>query len=112
MLGDYPHTSVGPWRAESGGDGSPRPQVEVYTTQYGDVMHRVVHPTIYETVQALGYRDLYTANHQVKGERTLKERARTCKGILGLRTWLARHSAVLAPLLRAPMPRWQAAPKD
>ena len=40
------------------------------------------------------------------------ERAPTRQGIPGLRAWLARHSAVLTPLLRAPPPRWQAAPKD
>ena len=31
---------------------------------------------------------------------------------LGLWARLARHNAVLAPLLRVPPPRWQAAPKD
>ena len=45
-------------------------------------------------------------------ERALKERAPTRKGIPGLRAWLARHVAVLVPLLREPPPRWQAAPKD
>ena len=43
---------------------------------------------------------------------SLKERAPTCKGIPSLRAWLAYHNAVLVPLLRAPTPRWQAAPKD
>ena len=94
---------------------APAPQVEVYTTEYGDVTQVVVPPTIYEMVQALGYHhlgDLYTADHRVIGEWALKERAPTRKGIPGLRAWLARHSAVLTPLLRAPIPRWQAAPKD
>ena len=89
--------------------------MEVYNTQYGDITQVVVSATIYETVQALGYHhlgDLYTADHRVAGERALKERVPTCKGILGPRVLLARHSAVLVPLLRAPTPRWQAAPKD
>ena len=48
MLRDYPHTGAGPWRTESGGNGGPRPpQVEVYTTQYSDVTHVVVPPTVY-----------------------------------------------------------------
>ena len=66
-------------------------------------------------MQALGYHhlgDLYTEDHPIKGERALKERAPARKGIPGLRAWLARHSAALAPLLRVPPPRWQAAPKD
>ena len=70
---------------------------------------------MYETVQALGYYrlgDLYTENHQVLPERALKRRAPARKGIPGLRAWLARHAAVLVPLLREPTPRWQAAPKD
>ena len=92
---------------------APAPQVEVYNTRYGDVTQVIVPPTIYETVQALGYHhlgDLYTADYQVIGERALKERAPTRKGIPGLRAWLACHNAVLVPLLRAPTPRWQAAP--
>ena len=55
------------------------PQVEVYPTQYGDVVQVIIPPTIYETVQALGYHhlgDLYTEDHRVKRERTLKEPAR------------------------------------
>ena len=56
--------------------------------------------------------DLYTEDHRIKGERALKERAPAHKGIASLRAWLARHSAILAPLLRVPPPRWQAAPKD
>ena len=66
-------------------------------------------------MQALGYHhlgDLYIADLQVKGELTLKERAPAHKGIPVLRVWLTRHSAILAPLMRAPPPRWQAAPKD
>ena len=66
-------------------------------------------------MQALGYHrlgDLYTAEHRVIGERALKERTPTRKGVPGLGAWLARHNAVLVPRLRAPTPRWQAAPKD
>ena len=66
-------------------------------------------------MRALGYHhlgDLYTADHRVVGERAVKERAPTCKGLPGPRAGLARHSAVLAPLLPAPTPRWQAAPKE
>ena len=89
--------------------------MEVYHTQYSDITQVVVPPTIYETVQALGYHhlgDMYTADCQVAKERALKERGPTHKGIPGLRAWLARHNAVLVPLLRAPTPQWQAAPKD
>ena len=71
--------------------------------------------TVYETVQALGYHhlgDLYTENHQVLLERALKRRVPARKGIPELRAWLARHAAVLVPLLREPTPRWQAATKD
>ena len=42
----------------------------------------------------------------------LKERAPARKGIPGLCMWLACHGAVPVPLLRAPPPRWQVAPKD
>ena len=117
VLGDHPHTGAGPRRAEGGGDGDPRPPG-------GGVQHPLWRrhtgghpppPTIYETVQALGYHhlgDLYIAHHRVAGERALKERVPTCKGIPGLKAWLACHNAVLVPLLRAPTPRWQAAPKD
>ena len=88
---------------------APAPQVEVYPTQYGDVTQVVIPPTVYETVQALGYHhlgDLYTEDRRIKGERALKERAPARKGIPGLKAWLARHSAVLAPLLWVPPPRW------
>ena len=81
----------------------------MYPTQYTDVAQVIIPPTVYETVQALGYHHLgdpYTADHRIKGERTLKERAPARKGMPGLRAWLARHSAVLAPLLRVPPPRW------
>ena len=87
---------------------APAPQVDVYPTQYGDVVQVVIPPTVYETVQALGYHhlgDLYTEDHRVKGERTLKERAPARKGIPGLQAWLARHGAVLAPLWQVPPPR-------
>ena len=57
-------------------------------------------------------RDLYTADHWVKGKRIVKQRAPTRKDIPGLKAWLARHSAVLAPLLRPPPPRLEAAPKE
>ena len=66
-------------------------------------------------MQALGYHylgDLYTLDHLIRGERALKERAPAGKRIPGLSVWLARHSTVLVLLLRAPPPRWQAAPKD
>ena len=89
--------------------------MEVYPTPYGAVVQVVVPPTVYETVQALGYHhlgDLYTKDHRVPPERTLKGRAPARKGIPRLRAWLARHAAVLVPLLREPTPRWQAAPKD
>ena len=114
LLKDNPHPDRGPTRTPGRGGGGPRPQVEVYPTQYGDVVQVITPPTVYETVQALGYHhlgDLYTEDHRVKGERTLKERAPARKGIPGLRAWLARH-AVLAPLLGVPPPRWQTAPKD
>ena len=89
--------------------------MEVYPTQYGNVVQVIIPPTIYETVQALGYHhlgDLYTGDYRVKQDCALKERAPTRKGIPGLRAWLARHAAVLSPLLREPLPRWHAAPKD
>ena len=81
------------------------PRVQVHPTRYGDVTQVVVPPKVYETTQALGYHhlgDLYTPDHQIVGERALKERAPTRKGIPGLRVWLARRSAVLVPLLRSP----------
>ena len=94
---------------------APAAQVEVYPTPYGAVEQVVVPPTVYETVQALCYHhlgDLYTEDHGVLPERTLKGRAPARKGIPGLRAWLARHAAVLVPLPREPTLRWQAAPKD
>ena len=105
----------GPGGPRAGAMGAPAPRVEVYPTQYGDVTQLVIPPTVYETVQALGYHhlgDLYTADRRIKGERTLKERVPARKGIPGLRAWLARYSAVLVLLLRVPSLRWQAAPKD
>ena len=87
----------------------------MYPTQYCDVVQAIIPPTIYETVQALGIHhlgDLYTKDHRVLRERTLKERAPTRKGIPSLRAWLTRHVAVLVPLLRVPPLRWKAAPKD
>ena len=115
MLGDHPILVRGPGGPRAGAMAAPTPQVEVYPSQYGGVTQVVVPPSIYETVQALGYHhlgDLYTADHLIVGERAVKERALTRKGIPGLRAWLTPHSAVLVPLLRAPTPRWQAAPKD
>ena len=113
--GTTPILVRGPGGPRSAAAAAPAPQVEVYTTLYGAVAQVVVPPTVYETVQALGYHhlgDLYTENHQVLPERALKRRAPARKGIPGLRAWLARHAAVLVPLLREPTPRWQAAPKD
>ena len=52
--------------------------MEVYPTQHGDVVRVVIPPTVYETVEALGYHqlgDLYTEDHRIKRERTRKERA-------------------------------------
>ena len=108
-----PTVSGGPRAAAAA---APAPQVEVYPTPYGAVVVQVVvPPTVYETVQTLGYHhlgDLYTGDHQVLPERALKRRAPARKGIPGLRAWLARHAAVLVPLLREPTSRWQAAPND
>ena len=91
---------------------APAPQVEVYPTQYGDVVHVVIPLTVYETVQALGYHhlgdlythlgDLYTEDHRIKEEQTLKERVPARKGIPGLRAWLARHGAVPVPYCGCP----------
>ena len=113
MLGQCSGTTPilvrGPGGLRAGAMAAPAPpRVEVYNTQYGDVTQVVVPPTIYEMVQALGYHhlgDLYTADHRDAGEWALKERAPTRKGIPGLKAWLARHNAVLVPLLRAPTPR-------
>ena len=113
--GTTPILIRGPGGPRAGAAAAPAPQVEVYPTPYGNVVQVVVPPVIYETVHALGYHhlgDLYTADHRVQRERTLKERAPARKGIPGLRAWLARHAAVLVPLLQEPPPRWQAAPKD
>ena len=99
----------GPRRPRAEAPAAPFPQLGVYHTQYGNITQVVSPPpTVYETVQALGYHhlgDLYTADFWVAGERALKERAVMCKGIPGLRAWLARHTTALVPLLRTPMPR-------
>ena len=113
--GTTPILVRGPGGSRVGAAAAPAPQVEKYPTQYGDVVQVVIPSTVYETVHALGYHhlgDLYTEDHRVKGEKTLKERALARKGIPGLLAWLARHGAVLAPLLRVPPPQWQTAPKD
>ena len=113
--GTTPILVRGPGGPRAGAVAAPDPQVEVYPTQCSDVVQVVIPPTVYETVQALGYHhlgDLYTEDHRIKGEQALKERAPAYKGIPGLRAWLARHGAILAPLLRVPPLRWQAAPKD
>ena len=113
--GTTPILMRGPGGPRAGAMAAPAPRVAVYNTQYGGVTQVIVPPTIYETVQAVGYHhlgDLYTEDHWDAGERALKERAPTRKGIPGPRAWLACHNAVLPPLPRAPTPRWQAAPKD
>ena len=113
--GTTPILVRGPGGPRAGAMAAPAPRVAVYNTQYGGVMQVIVPPPLWEMVQALGYHhlgDLYTADHRAAGERALKERAPTRKGIPGLRVWLARHDAVLVPLLRAPTPRWQVVPKD
>ena len=113
--GTTPILVRGPGGPRAAAAAAPAPQVEVYPTPYGDVVQVVVPPTVYEMVQALGYHhlgDLYTGDHRVLPECALKGRAPARKGIPGLRAWLTSHAAVLAPLLREPPPRWQAAPKD
>ena len=82
----------GPSRSRAGAPAAPAPQVEVYRTQYGEVVQVVIPPTVYETMQAVGYHhlgDLYTEDHRIKGKRALKERAPARKDIPGLRAWLA-----------------------
>ena len=62
----------GPW---AGAAVAPAPQVEVYPTQYGNVVHVITPPTVYETVQALGYHhlgDLYTGTTESKGSAPLR----------------------------------------
>ena len=113
--GTTPMLVWGPSRPRAGAPAAPTTKVEVYPTHYGDVTQVVVPPKVNVTIQALGYHhlgDLYTQDHRIVGERALKERAPTHKGIPGLQVWLAHHSAVLVPLLRAPTLRRQAAPKD
>ena len=66
--GTTPILVRGPGGPRSAAAAAPAPRVEVYTTLYGAVAQVVVPPTVYETVQALGYHhlgDLYTENHQV-----------------------------------------------
>ena len=103
--GTTPNLIRRPEKPRAGGAAAPTPQVEVYQTPYGNVVQVVVPPVIYKTVHAHGYRhlgDLNTADHRVLRKRTLKERAPARKGISVLRAWLARHAAVLIPLLREP----------
>ena len=98
--GTSPILVRGPGGPRAGAAAAPAPQVEVYPTQYGNVVQVIMPLTIYETVQALGYHhlgDLYTGDHRVKQDCALKERAPTRKGIPGLREWLTRHGAVLVP---------------
>ena len=112
--GTIPILLRGPGGPRVGAMAAPAPLVEVYTTQYGNVTQVLVPPHQLRD-SALGYHhvgDLYSADHRVMGEQALKEIALTRKGIPGLRTWPARHSAIPTPLTRAPTPRWQAAPKD
>ena len=93
--GTTPILVRGPSGSRAGAAAAPAPQVEVYPTQYGDVVQVIIPPTVYETVRALGYHhlgDLYTEDHGIKGERTLKEQAPACKGVPGLRAWLAMPS--------------------
>ena len=78
-------------------------------------MQVVIRPTIWDTVQALGYHhlgDRYTEHRRVKEERTLNERAPARKAIPGLQAWLARQGAVVAPLMRVPPPQRHSAPQD
>ena len=113
--GTTPILVRGPGEPWAGAEAAPAPLVEVYPTPYGDVVQVIAPPVIYQTVQTLGYHhlgNLYTEDRRVLRERAQKERAPTRKGIPGLQTWLARHAAVLVPLLREPPPRWQAAPKN
>ena len=73
--GTTPILVRGPGGPRSAAAAAPAPRVEVYTTLYGAVAEVVVPPTLYETVQALGYHhlgDLYTENNQVLPERALK----------------------------------------
>ena len=66
--GTTPILVRGPGGSRAGAATTPAPQVEVYLTQYGDVVQVVIPPTVYETVQALGLGDLYTEDHRIKGE--------------------------------------------
>ena len=45
----------GPAGPRVGAMAAPTPRVQVYNTQYGGVTQVVVPPTLYETVQALGW---------------------------------------------------------
>ena len=88
--GTTPILVRGPRGPRAAAAAAPAPQVEVYPTPYGAVVQVVVPPTVYETVQALGYHhlgDLYTGDHQVLPERALKGRAPARKGIPGLRAY-------------------------
>ena len=111
ILGDDPQPGVGPWRTAGRGDapreGVPNPVQRCHTGEHSP----------YHLRDGAGSRvppvsGLHKEDRRIKGERVLKERAPACKGIPGLKPWLACHSAVLAPLLRVPPLRWQAAPKD
>ena len=53
--GTTPILVRGPGGPRAGAVAAPAPQVEVYSTRYGDVTQVVIPPTVYETVQVLGY---------------------------------------------------------
>ena len=56
--GTSPILVRGPGGPRAGAAAAPAPQVEVYPTQYGDVVQVIIPPTIYETVRALSYHHL------------------------------------------------------
>ena len=81
----------GPGGPRAGAMAAPAPRVEVYATQYGDLTQVVVPPTVYETVQALGYHhlgDLYTATAGSKGSEALRRGRLSAKVSLASRRGL------------------------
>ena len=91
--GTSPVTGAGP-KPPKGGAGGPYSSGQSVPRPVWDVTQVV---KVYETVHTSGYHHLgkaYTPDHNIVEERAVKERAPTRKRILGLRTWLTRHSAV------------------
>ena len=104
-----------PSRSAGKPDHTSPPAVTTHNTTYGTATHVQLPRAISSVARVLGYQhlsDFYAPDGVLRNAQDLRAWAPWGRTVHMVRDWLHRHHAALQPVIGAPAPRWQQAPKD